>query len=159
MESYCKEYMKFISDCKMEREAVKWTIEAAEKAGFRELKPGMQLKPGDRVYGNNHNKSVIFAVVGSESLNEGTHICAAHIDSPRLDLKPNPLYEDADMAYFKTHYYGGIKKYQWTTIPAGPPRRRGEEGRHRRHRDRRRGAGRSHLLRDRPAGPPRLLTR
>ena len=69
MESYCKEYMKFISDCKMEREAVKWTIEAAEKAGFRELKPGMQLKPGDRVYGNNHNKSVIFAVVGSESLN------------------------------------------------------------------------------------------
>ena len=117
MESYCKEYMKFISDCKMEREAVKWTIEAAEKAGFRELKPGMQLKPGDRVYGNNHNKSVIFAVVGSESLNEGTHICAAHIDSPRLDLKPNPLYEDAGMAYFKTHYYGGIKKYQWTTTP------------------------------------------
>ena len=117
MESYCKEYMKFISDCKMEREAVKWTIEAAEKAGFRELKPGMQLKPGDRVYGNNHNKSVIFAVVGSESLNEGTHICAAHIDSPRLDLKPNPLYEDAGMAYFKTHYYGGIKKYQWTTVP------------------------------------------
>ena len=101
----------------MEREAVKWTIEAAEKAGFRELKPGMQLKPGDRVYGNNHNKSVIFAVVGSESLNEGTHICAAHIDSPRLDLKPNPLYEDAGMAYFKTHYYGGIKKYQWTTTP------------------------------------------
>ena len=117
MESYCKEYMKFISDCKMEREAVKWTIEAAEKAGFRELKPGMQLKPGDRVYGNNHNKSVIFAVVGSESLNEGTRICAAHIDSPRLDLKPNPLYEDAGMAYFKTHYYGGIKKYQWTTTP------------------------------------------
>ena len=117
MESYCKEYMKFISNCKMEREAVKWTIEAAEKAGFRELKPGMQLKPGDRVYGNNHNKSVIFAVVGSESLNEGTHICAAHIDSPRLDLKPNPLYEDAGMAYFKTHYYGGIKKYQWTTTP------------------------------------------
>ena len=117
MESYCKEYMKFISDCKMEREAVKWTIEATEKAGFRELKPGMQLKPGDRVYGNNHNKSVIFAVVGSESLNEGTHICAAHIDSPRLDLKPNPLYEDAGMAYFKTHYYGGIKKYQWVAIP------------------------------------------
>ena len=116
MESYCKEYMKFISDCKMEREAVKWTIEAAEKAGFRELKPGMQLKPGDRVYGNNHNKSVIFAVVGSE-LERGTHICAAHIDSPRLDLKPNPLYEDAGMAYFKTHYYGGIKKYQWTTTP------------------------------------------
>ena len=117
MDAYCTEYMDFISKCKIEREAVAWTIAEAEKAGFRELVPGMQLKPGDRVYGNNHGKSVIFAVVGSESLNDGAHICAAHIDSPRLDLKPNPLYEDAEMAYFKTHYYGGIKKYQWTTTP------------------------------------------
>ena len=141
MESYCKEYMKFISDCKMEREAVKWTIEAAEKAGFRELKPGMQLKPGDRVYGNNHNKSVIFAVVGSESLNEGTHICAAHIDSPRLDLKPNPLYEDCGHGLFQDAL---LRRHQEVSVdddPAGHPRRRGEEGRHRRHRDRRRGAG------------------
>ncbi|MBE6928419.1 MAG: aminopeptidase [Ruminococcaceae bacterium] len=117
MEDYCKEYMRFISDCKIEREAVDWTIEVAEKNGFKPLVPGMELKPGDRVYGNNHKKAVIFAVIGSESLNNGSHICAAHIDSPRLDLKPNPLYEDAEMAYFKTHYYGGIKKYQWTTTP------------------------------------------
>lgn len=117
MEPYCKDYIDFISTCKVEREAVEWTIAEAEKAGFKPLVPGMQLKPGDRVYGNNHKKSVIFAVVGKQSLNEGTHICAAHIDSPRLDLKPNPLYEDCEMAYFKTHYYGGIKKYQWTTTP------------------------------------------
>lgn len=117
MDAYCTEYMDFISKCKIEREAVAWTIAEAEKAGFRELVPGMELKPGDRVYGNNHGKSVIFAVIGCESLNNGSHICAAHIDSPRLDLKPNPLYEDAEMAYFKTHYYGGIKKYQWTTTP------------------------------------------
>ena len=117
MEPYCKEYMAFISECKIEREAVDWTIAEAEKNGFKPLVPGMELKPGDRVYGNNHGKAVIFAVIGSEPLNAGTHICAAHIDSPRLDLKPNPLYEDAEMAYFKTHYYGGIKKYQWTTTP------------------------------------------
>ena len=117
MEPYCKDYIDFISTCKVEREAVEWTIAEAEKAGFRPLVPGMQLKPGDKVYGNNHKKSVIFAVIGKQSLNEGTHICAAHIDSPRLDLKPNPLYEDCEMAYFKTHYYGGIKKYQWTTTP------------------------------------------
>ena len=117
IEPYCKEYMDFISTCKIEREAVDWTIAEAEKAGFRAYRPDMELKPGDRVYGNNSGKSVIFAVIGSESLNNGTHICAAHIDSPRLDLKPNPLYEDAEMAYFKTHYYGGIKKYQWTTTP------------------------------------------
>ena len=117
MEPYCKDYIDFISTCKVEREAVEWTIAEAEKVGFKPLVPGMQLKPGDRVYGNNHKKSVIFAVIGKQSLNEGTHICAAHIDSPRLDLKPNPLYEDCEMAYFKTHYYGGIKKYQWTTTP------------------------------------------
>ena len=117
MEPYCKEYMAFISECKIEREAVDWTIEVAEKNGFKPLVPGMELKPGDRVYGNNHKKAVVFAVIGSESLNNGAHICAAHIDSPRLDLKPNPLYEEAEMAYFKTHYYGGIKKYQWTTTP------------------------------------------
>ena len=117
MEPYCKEYMDFISTCKIEREAVDWTIAEAEKHGFKPLVPGMQLKPGDRVYGNGHGKCVIFAVVGTEPLDNGTHICAAHIDSPRLDLKPNPLYEDSEMAFFKTHYYGGVKKYQWTTTP------------------------------------------
>ena len=117
MEPYCKEYIDFISACKIEREAVDWTIAEAEKHGFKPLVPGMELKPGDRVYGNGHGKCVIFAVVGTEPLDHGTHICAAHIDSPRLDLKPNPLYEDSEMAFFKTHYYGGIKKYQWTTTP------------------------------------------
>ena len=117
MEEYCKDYMGFISTCKVEREAVAWTVAEAEKVGFHPLVPGMELKPGDRVYGNNHGKSVVFAVIGTEPLDNGTHICAAHIDSPRLDLKPNPLYEDSELAYFKTHYYGGIKKYQWTTTP------------------------------------------
>ncbi len=117
MEPYCKAYMDFISTCKVEREAVAWTIAEAEKHGFKPLVPGMQLKAGDRVYGNGRGKCVIFAVVGTEPLDNGTHICAAHIDSPRLDLKPNPLYEDSEMAFFKTHYYGGIKKYQWTTTP------------------------------------------
>ncbi|MDD6644347.1 MAG: aminopeptidase [Firmicutes bacterium] len=117
MEPYCKEYIDFISTCKIEREAVDWTIAEAEKHGFKPLVPGMELKPGDRVYGNGHGKCVIFAVVGTEPPEHGTHICAAHIDSPRLDLKPNPLYEDSEMAFFKTHYYGGIKKYQWTTTP------------------------------------------
>ena len=117
MEAYCKQYMQFISTCKVEREAVNWTIAEAEKHGFRPLTPGMQLKAGDKVYGNGHGKCVIFAVVGTQPLDRGTHICAAHIDSPRLDLKPNPLYEDSELAFFKTHYYGGIKKYQWTTTP------------------------------------------
>ncbi len=117
MEPYCREYMDFISTCKIEREAVDWTVSVAEKNGFVPLTPDMKLNPGDRVYGNVHGKAAFFAVIGSEGLNHGAHICAAHIDSPRLDLKPNPLYEDAEMAYFKTHYYGGIKKYQWTTTP------------------------------------------
>lgn len=117
IQDYCKEYMDFISACKIEREAVDWTIAEAEKNGFKPLVPGMELKPGDKVYGNGHGKCVMFAVIGTEPMNEGAHICAAHIDSPRLDLKPNPLYEDCEMAFFKTHYYGGIKKYQWTTTP------------------------------------------
>ncbi len=118
MESYCREYIDFISKCKIEREAVDWTVAEAEKHGFKPL-PAQPtaLKPGDRVYRKGHGKCVIFAVIGSEPLSEGTHICAAHIDSPRLDLKPNPLYEDSELAFFRTHYYGGIKKYQWTTTP------------------------------------------
>ena len=102
---------------KTEREAVTYTVAAAEKAGFRPLVPGMSLKAGDKVYRNNRGKSILLAVIGEESLNTGMNICAAHIDSPRLDIKPNPLYEDSEIAYLKTHYYGGIKKYQWTTVP------------------------------------------
>jgi len=117
MEDYCKRYAAFMDACKTEREATAWAVKTAEANGFQALKPGMTLKPGDKVYKNNRNKSILLAVIGSESLNDGANICAAHVDSPRMDLKPNPLYEDSEIAYFKTHYYGGIKKYQWATIP------------------------------------------
>ena len=117
MEAYCLRYRAFIDACKTEREATTWTVEVAESHGFQPLMPGMKLQPGDKVYSNNRGKSIILAVVGSESLNDGANICAAHVDSPRMDLKPNPLYEDSEIAYFKTHYYGGIKKYQWTAVP------------------------------------------
>ena len=117
MNEYCKRYSAFMDACKTEREATAWTIRAAEMQGFKPLTPGAELKPGDKVYKNNRNKSLLLAVIGSASLNEGVNICAAHTDSPRMDLKPNPLYEDSEIAYFKTHYYGGIKKYQWPTVP------------------------------------------
>ena len=117
MNDYCKRYSAFLDACKTEREATAWTVKAAEKAGFKALTPGMTLKPGDKVYKNNRNKSILLAVIGTESLNEGANIEAAHTDSPRMDLKPNPLYEDSEIAYFKTHYYGGIKKYQWPAVP------------------------------------------
>ena len=117
METYCKGYSDFMTACKTEREATAWTVATAEAHGFKPLVPGMTLKPGDKVYHNNRGKSILLAVIGSESLNNGANICAAHVDSPRMDLKPNPLYEDSEIAYFKTHYYGGIKKYQWATIP------------------------------------------
>ena len=117
MEDYCKRYAAFMDACKTEREATTWTVATAQANGFREMVPGMAVKPGDKVYFNNRNKSIILAVIGSESLAKGANICAAHVDSPRMDLKPNPLYEDSEIAYFKTHYYGGIKKYQWATIP------------------------------------------
>ena len=117
METYCKNYMAFMDACKTEREATTWTVEECEKRGFKALVPGMELKPGDKVYRNNRGKSIMVAVIGEKSLNEGANICAAHVDSPRMDVKPNPLYEDSQIAYFKTHYYGGIKKYQWTAIP------------------------------------------
>ena len=117
MESYCKRYAAFMDACKTEREATAWTVSVAEAHGFQALVPGMTLNPGDKVYKNNRDKSILLAVIGSESLNKGANICAAHVDSPRMDLKPNPLYEDSEIAYFKTHYYGGIKKYQWTAVP------------------------------------------
>ncbi len=117
METYCKAYMAFMDECKTEREATTWAIREAEKRGFKPLKPGMDAKPGDKFYLNNRDKSIMLAIVGTEPLSSGSNICAAHVDSPRMDLKPNPLYEDSEIAYFKTHYYGGIKKYQWPTVP------------------------------------------
>ena len=117
MEAYIKRYVSFIDTCKTEREATSWAVAEAEKQGFRPITPGMKVKAGDKVYLNNRGKSILLAVVGSESLALGANICAAHVDSPRMDVKPNPLYEDSGIAYFKTHYYGGIKKYQWPTVP------------------------------------------
>ena len=117
MESHARSYAAFIDACKTERETVTWTVEQLKNNGFVELVPGMTLKAGDKVYRNVHNKSLMAAVIGSESMNTGARICAAHIDSPRIDIKPNPLYEDSGLAYLKTHYYGGIKKFQWVTVP------------------------------------------
>ncbi len=117
MEAYAKGYTAFIDACKTEREAVTWAIRVLQEKGFVELVPGTELKAGDKVYRNIHNKALMAAVIGSESMNDGARICAAHIDSPRIDIKPNPLYEDSGLAYLKTHYYGGIKKYQWVTVP------------------------------------------
>ena len=117
MENYCKRYSAFMDACKTEREATAWATAAAQAHGFKPAVPGMEVKPGDRIYMNNRGKSFLIAVIGSESLAAGANICAAHVDSPRMDLKPNPLYEDSEIAFFKTHYYGGIKKYQWTCIP------------------------------------------
>ena len=117
MEDYCQAYAGFMDDCKTEREATAWTVEVAERYGFRPLVPGMELKPGDKVYRNNRNKSITLAVMGQKDMEAGANICAAHVDSPRMDLKPNPMYEDSEMVFLKTHYYGGIKKYQWATTP------------------------------------------
>ena len=116
-DAYCASYMKFLDASKTEREAVESAIRAAEKEGFVPFDRTAGLKPGDKVYVSNRDKALLLAVIGSRPIADGVSIAAAHIDSPRLDLKPNPLYEDSRLAYFDTHYYGGIKKYQWTAIP------------------------------------------
>lgn len=117
MEDYCRGYMAFLNEARTEREAVKIAIEMAEDKGFVEYIDGMKLSAGDKVYCNNRSKALMLAVIGRKSLEEGCVIAGAHVDSPRIDLKQNPLYESDELAYFKTHYYGGIKKYQWVTIP------------------------------------------
>ena len=116
-DDYCEGYKAFLDNAKTEREAVKVAIAMAEKAGFTEFIIGKSYNAGEKVYINNRGKAVAFAVIGKEAVEKGVNITAAHIDSPRLDLKPNPLYEELELALFKTHYYGGIKKYQWTAIP------------------------------------------
>lgn len=116
-DDYCEGYKAFLDAAKTEREAVNASIELAEKAGFTEFQLGKKYNAGDKVYINNRGKAAAFAVIGKQAVENGTNITAAHIDSPRLDLKPNPLYEELELALFKTHYYGGIKKYQWTAIP------------------------------------------
>ena len=114
---YAEGYANFLAEAKTEREAVATSIKLAEAKGFVPYKLGDDVKVGGKYYLNNRGKMFIAFQIGSEPLEKGVRISAAHIDSPRLDIKPNPLYEDSDMAFLKTHYYGGIKKYQWTTIP------------------------------------------
>ncbi|MCI8699779.1 MAG: aminopeptidase [Clostridia bacterium] len=110
-------YINFLNKSKTEREAIKSAKKIAEENGFRDIATYESLKAGDKVYFINRDKSMYLAIIGENKIEEGMHIIGSHVDSPRLDLKPNPLYEDSGFAYFKTHYYGGIKKYQWTTIP------------------------------------------
>ena len=117
LNAYCEDYKKFLDAGKTERECVDETVRLAEYHGFKPFVRGMALNPGDKLYRVNRGKAVMLAVIGSKPLSEGVNIGAAHIDSPRLDLKPNPLYEDAELAFLKTHYYGGIRKYQWVAIP------------------------------------------
>ena len=115
--NYCNGYMGYLNKSKTEREIVKTSREMAEKAGFRDINTFESLKPGDKIYYINRDKNIYLAVIGTEPIEKGLHIIGSHADSPRLDLKPNPLYEEGEFVYLKTHYYGGIKKYQWTTIP------------------------------------------
>ena len=116
-EDYCRGYMDFLNRSRTERECVVNAIGLAQAAGFVEFYPGMELHPGMKVYHSNRGKSLLLAIIGKNSLADGAVIGGAHVDSPRLDLKQNPLYETDELCYFRTHYYGGIKKYQWVTIP------------------------------------------
>lgn len=114
-------YKEFMSRCKTERECIDEFIALAEKHGYRSIESaidsGSALKPGDKIYASNKGKSLVLLIIGKESMEKGMRIIGSHVDSPRLDLKPNPVYEDNNLAMLKTHYYGGIKKYQWVTIP------------------------------------------
>ncbi len=117
MQAYCEDYKMFLDAGKTERGCVAEAVRLAEARGFRPFTRGMTVAPGDKLYRVNRGKSVVLAVVGTAPLSTGAVIGAAHIDAPRLDLKPSPLYEDAELAFLKTHYYGGIRKYQWVATP------------------------------------------
>ena len=117
MHAYCEDYKDFLDHGKTERLCVEHCIELASARGFVPYEKGMALKTGDKVYYNNRGKAIMLAVIGEEDLSHGANIGAAHTDAPRLDIKPNPLYEDSELAYLKTHHYGGIRKYQWVTVP------------------------------------------
>ena len=116
-DAFAEGYKKFLNEAKTEREATQVVLSQAKEKGFQEFVPGKKYEAGDKLYYVNRDKAIILAIIGKKGLEEGVKIAAAHIDSPRLDLKPNPLYESDEIALFKTHYYGGIKKYQWVAIP------------------------------------------
>ena len=115
--SFTKDYMNYLNRAKTEREFIVEAVKMAKENGYEDINEFEELKAGDKVFFVNRGKSMYLAVIGTENIENGLHIIGSHVDSPRLDLKPNPLCEDTELAYFKTHYYGGIKKYQWTTIP------------------------------------------
>ncbi len=115
-QSFCEDYKRFLS-CKTERAIVDYTVPLLEERGYTPYERGRAYRAGERFYHGSRGKNLIMVTVGTRPVSEGLRICVAHIDSPRLDFKPNPLFEDTGMAFFKTHYYGGIKKYQWTSIP------------------------------------------
>ncbi len=117
MNSLCDDYRSFLDKGKTERECVTEAVKLAKANGFIDIDTVNSLKPGDKIYKINRNKNIFMAVIGTDDIRNGINIAGAHIDSPRLDLKQNPLYESTDMALLKTHYYGGVKKYQWPTIP------------------------------------------
>ena len=117
MMDMCEEYRKFLDAGKTERECVKTAEKMANEHGFVPFDSVDSLKPGDKVYMINRKKNILLAVIGDGDITEGINIVGAHIDSPRLDLKQNPLYQSTEMALLKTHYYGGMKKYQWTALP------------------------------------------
>lgn len=116
-DKFAEGYKEFLNTAKTERETVSFAVKAAEEAGFVPFDPEKKYKAGDKVYYNNRGKAMCLAVIGKKGAKKGVRIAAAHIDSPRIDLKPIPLYESSELALLKTHYYGGIKKYQWTAIP------------------------------------------
>ena len=116
-EKFCRGYKEFLDEGKTERECVSAALKLLKAAGYQEFDPQAAYQPGDKVYYVNRGKSIIASTFGKKPLSEGLRINGAHIDSPRLDLKPNPMYEKEDLAYFKTHYYGGLRKYQWGTLP------------------------------------------
>ena len=115
--SFCDDYIKFLNKAKTEREVIKLARKVAEKKGFKDIMDFEKLNTGDKVFYINRDKSMYLAIIGEDDIENGINIIGSHVDSPRLDLKPNPIYEDNGFVYFKTHYYGGIKKYQWLTIP------------------------------------------
>ncbi len=116
-DEFAEGYKAFLDNAKTEREATEEIVKSAKENGYVEFDPSKKYEAGSKLYYVNREKAIILAVMGKKSLKEGVKIAAAHIDSPRLDLKPNPLYESDELALFKTHYYGGIKKYQWVAIP------------------------------------------
>ena len=162
--NYSAGYMKAVDRAKTEREAVEWTKEFLAANGYAPYRLGDKIKKGGKYFLDNRKKSLIAFSVGNENISEGVRIIAAHIDSPRLDLKQHPLFEDGGCAYLKTHYYGGLRKYQWVTIPlqlrgvvatACAPRRYHPCRRNKRKRQARRRARRSRILHFRSSSPPR----